>query len=137
MPTTRRIIGSGRPILAFTLIELLVVISIITLLISILLPVLGNARENTKRVYCLSNLRQIGVASHTYAVDNRYFLPQDDGPYDPTTAVLGGQLRLGFGVDGGNNPLLANQNPGTEEQTYGLPSIFNNGGYASDPETGR
>lgn len=55
---------------AFTLIELLVVISIVALLISILLPVLGNARDVAKSLSCLSNLRQYGVAHGVYGSEN-------------------------------------------------------------------
>jgi len=55
----------------FTLIELLVVISIIALLIAILLPVLGSARELAKASSCSSNLRQVGIAYYTYGVDRK------------------------------------------------------------------
>ena len=55
---------------AFTLIELLVVMSIISMLMAILLPCLGYARERAKRVACMANLRSIGQGIHVYANDN-------------------------------------------------------------------
>ncbi|MCA9243533.1 MAG: type II secretion system protein [Phycisphaerales bacterium] len=55
---------------AFTLIELLVVIAIISLLMAILLPSLNNAREQGKRAKCLANLRSIGQATHSYALED-------------------------------------------------------------------
>src|SRR6195952_628239 len=59
----------------FTLVELLVVIGIISVMIGILLPALGRAREASRRAECLSNLRQVGVAFRFYALDNRDQVP--------------------------------------------------------------
>jgi len=55
---------------AFTLIELLVVISIIALLIAILLPALGRAREAAVTTQCLANIKQMNLAWYTYPSDN-------------------------------------------------------------------
>jgi prepilin-type N-terminal cleavage/methylation domain-containing protein/prepilin-type processing-associated H-X9-DG protein len=59
----------------FTLIELLVVVAIIALLISILLPALGRAREQGKASVCKSNLHQLSLATRYYTQDNSDRLP--------------------------------------------------------------
>lgn len=61
---------------AFTLIELLVVIAIIAVLISLLLPALGAAREQSRAVVCGSRLQQLGVGLAAYLNDYDRTLPQ-------------------------------------------------------------
>ena len=53
----------------FTLVELLVVIAVIALLLSILLPTIKLASSIARQTVCISNLRQLGIMSFTYAED--------------------------------------------------------------------
>lgn len=62
----RRVAAHG-----FTLVELLVVVAIVSMLMALLLPSLGRARQVAKRTQCLSNIRQLQIAEVAYAGDNR------------------------------------------------------------------
>jgi len=82
--TDRRVLNKG-----FTLIELLVVIAIIALLVSILLPALGNARRVAKQSVCISNMKQYTLASLNYATDFKELI---NGYVPPEPAPTGGYI---------------------------------------------
>lgn len=71
LAATKRRVGSasGRRS-AFTILELLVVIGIMGMLMAIILPAVGSAREAARRTQCISQLRQIGIALHSYHENN-------------------------------------------------------------------
>jgi prepilin-type N-terminal cleavage/methylation domain-containing protein len=70
--------SSGR---GFTLIELMVVIAIIAVLVALLLPAVSGVKQMGHKAACLSNLRQLGIAMHTYAQDHGGQIPY--GPKAP------------------------------------------------------
>lgn len=91
----------------FTLIELLVVVAIIGLLVAILLPALGQAREAAKDAICLSNVKYLAECNYNYAVDNTVFIGFSTGN-DRKKALLpyagAGQNNADAGVSVWNCP---------------------------------
>ena len=62
----------------FTLIELLVVIAVLIIIAGIIFPVFSQAREKARRISCLSNTKQIGLAFHMYVQDWDEVMPMSD-----------------------------------------------------------
>jgi prepilin-type N-terminal cleavage/methylation domain-containing protein/prepilin-type processing-associated H-X9-DG protein len=90
---------------AFTLVELLVVIAIIGVLISIIMPAIGRAREQSRRTACLSNLRQLGYAMMLYTTGFRGWYPNANPyntskSYQPTNDVLTYMAKVYLGNTG-------------------------------------
>jgi prepilin-type N-terminal cleavage/methylation domain-containing protein/prepilin-type processing-associated H-X9-DG protein len=78
--------GRAARLPGFTLIELLVVIAIISILAAMLLPVLGSSKTAARRVQCLNNLNQMGLAAQIYLGDNANYYPI--AQYDSTNGTV-------------------------------------------------
>jgi prepilin-type N-terminal cleavage/methylation domain-containing protein/prepilin-type processing-associated H-X9-DG protein len=85
----------------FTLVELLVVIGIIAVLVSLLLPALNKARDASRTVACLSNLKQIMMATTAYATVSRDGLPA--GSHSPSGDDYNWPLAIAPFAGGGNS----------------------------------
>jgi prepilin-type N-terminal cleavage/methylation domain-containing protein len=115
----------------FTLVELLVVIAIIAILAALLLPVLATAKEKGRRAQCMSNLKQLGVASLVYVGDNNDKFPSASikggwgiqNPIQIDASVLDTSADLGFTSNSVANGGSASPSIWTCPNRPGLPAF--------------
>lgn len=107
---------------AFTLIELLVVVAVIALLMVILVPGLGRAREQARGTVCMSNLRQIGVGIYNYWTVHDGRLPYVESPM---TNGIGSPPAGGASVPGFGNPAWSDADTNPFDRTRWPTSLPN------------
>ncbi len=81
---------------AFTLVELLVVLAVIGVVVSVLLPGIGRARDQGRLVVCRSNLRSIGLLGQAYAGDHNGLLPTEETVDNPQPQLIAALSGLGY-----------------------------------------
>jgi len=91
----------ARPRRGFTLIELLVVISILATLASLILPAIQQARSVARQTECINHLRQLGVATQSFAVAHQERVPKlHAGVFNSSTQMWSdGSLQINYGSD--------------------------------------
>ena len=120
---------------AFTFMELLMVIGILVLLIAMLVPMLGRAKDLARQAKCMTNQRNIVNAVHAYVADNRYYPYNYAWQYSP---YYGLNERWALGcispyLMGGNEVFLRGRDEGQFPAEYTCPSADLNTIYLFNP----